>query len=197
MANRYIITDSSGWLRVRLEPSQRIISLPEYLRVEDLGRRDHRDHFKILEGIHTGTLASVAARGASTSWLGSPLPAYRGPVTLRFKKGADKLQTPIGPLDATTDSRNPIPNGTHPIQLPDYPHDLGRGYLSDASKAMTWFHLGTGIAAPGNDRYLHVGLVSAGCVTVTDRRRWDALYSRLILARAPGGRAVGSLVVES
>ena len=66
-----------------------------------------------------------------------------------------------------------------------------------ASKAMAWFYLGTGNAKPGdNDRYLHPGRVSAGCVTVTEVSKWDSLYAVLILSRATGGKDVGTITVQ-
>ena len=109
--------------------------------------------------------------------------------------------TPGGTFSATTDPHNPLPNGQHAIQIPDFPHDLGRGYVGPgATKAMTWFHLGEGVAVPGNegrDRYLHPGRISAGCLTVTEVRNWDALYNSLILARAGDGRNVGYVAVSS
>jgi hypothetical protein len=194
----YIVTDGSGWLSVKLEPSGTIVPLPQYIKVSFSERRGGRDYFRIEEGVYQGKNASVAARSSSTSWLGKPLPIYRGPALLTFKKGAGKLSTPIGELTANTDGSNPIANGSHPIQLPDFPHDLGRGYLSQASKAMTWFYLGSGNAIPGNnDRYLHPGRISAGCVTVTDIAKWDSLYDVLILSRAPGGRNAGTITVQS
>ncbi len=198
METRYIATDNSGWLNVKLEPIGTIIPLPQYLKVTFSERRSSRDYFKIEEGAYKGKNASVSQKSGSSSWLGKPLPTYRGPVSLTFKKGEGKLITPIGILTATTDSSNPIPNGHNPIQLPAFPHNLGRSYVSRASKAMTWFYLGTGNAIPGrNDRYLHPGRISAGCVTVTDLSKWDSLYNVLILSRAAGGKNVGTIIVQS
>ena len=69
--------------------------------------------------------------------------------------------------------------------------------MSQASKAMTWFHLGTGRVVQGNNaRYLHPGRESDGCVTVTDVRYWDRLYEALILAREAGERTIGTIRIE-
>jgi len=104
-------------------------------------RRIGRDYFRIKEGVYKGKNASVSQKSEFSSWLGKLLPTYRGPVTLTFKKGEGKLITPIGALTAITYPEQPIPNGQHPIQLPAFPHDLGRSYVFRASKAMTWFYL--------------------------------------------------------
>lgn len=196
MADRYIIADQSGWLRVKLEPSKREIALPEFLKVNFIQREGGRDFFDILEGVHQASNASVSNKNGVDSWLGSPRPTYKGSVALNFKKSSGKMETPVGILNTTTDRSNPIRSGVHPIQLPDFPHDLGRPHLAMASKAMTWFYLGIGNAVPENDdRYLHPGRISAGCVTVEDLSSWDRLYAVLILSRAPGGRNVGTLTV--
>jgi len=198
MEERYISTDQTGWLRVRLESSGTIVPLPQYLKVLFDERRSRRDYFEIKEGSHKGKQASVLQRSQTASWLGHPLPNYRAAVNLVFKKSEGTLTTPNGKLTAITDETNQIPNGTYPIQIPDFPHSIGRPYLSSTSKAMTWFYLGIGNAVPGQgDRYLHPGRVSAGCVTVTDLTKWDALYSVLILSRTYGGKNVGTLTVES
>jgi hypothetical protein len=198
MEMRYISTDNTGWLRVKLDSSGTIVALPQYLKVKYIERRGERDYFKVIEGVHKSKGASVSQKSKSQSWLRKPLPAYKGPSNLVFKKSENKLISPIGTLSATTDISNPIPNGRHPIQLPDFPHDLGRSYLARASKAMTWFYLGAGNAIPGrNDRYLHPGRISAGCVTVTDLSKWDSLYASLIQSREPGGKNVGSITVQN
>lgn len=189
MEMRYVSTDKTGWLRVKLDSGGLVVALPQYIKVKFIERRSGRDYFTIEEGVYKGKRASVSQKSGNQSWLGKPLPTYKGPANLVFKKSEGKLVTPIGNLAATMDTSNPIPNGRHPIQLPDFPHDLGRSYVSRASKAMTWFYLGTGNAIPGrNDRYLHPGRISAGCVTVTDLSKWDSLYARSILSRASGGK---------
>ena len=198
MEPRYIATDNSGWLRAKLEPDDIVVPLPQYLKVSFSERANERDYFKIEEGVYKGKKASVSQRSETSSWLGYPQPAYKGPAILIFKKRKGKLVTPIGMLDATTDISNPINDGPYPIQLPGFPHDLARSYVPQASKAMTWFYLGTGHAVPGiNDRYLHPGLISAGCVTVTDLSKWDMLYDTLILSRVPGGHDAGIITVQS
>ena len=197
MEMRYVYTDSTGWLRVKLDSGGTVVALPQYLKVKFLERRNKRDYFTIEEGVYKDKKASVSQMSAEQSWLRKPLPIYKGPANLLFKKSEEKLVTPIGNLEAKTDSDNPIADGQHPIQLPDFPHDLGRSYTPDASKAMTWFYLGVGNAVAGeNDRYLHPGRVSAGCVTVTELSKWDSLYAALILSREPGGENVGKLTVQ-
>lgn len=46
-----------------------------------------------------------------------------------------------------------------------------------------------------NSRYVHVGNVSEGCVTVLDLAKWAAIHEALISHRTIDGRSVGQLVV--
>ena len=112
MDMRYIATDESGWLRVKLEPSGSIVPLPQYLKVTFLERRSGRDHFKIEEGVYKDKIASVSQRSGSSSWLGKPRPVYKKEVSLTFKKSEGNLTTPIGTFKAITAPENPIPNGS-------------------------------------------------------------------------------------
>lgn len=91
-------------------------------------------------------------------------------------------------IHAASDPSNLIPKGTHNLWLPDYSHSIGSGYLGDTAYATVWFRIGS----ESSDRYLHVGRVSAGCVTVgeadtggsaQDRRKWDSIYNYLIKRR--------------
>lgn len=75
------------------------------------------------------------------------------------------------------------------------PDNLGMGYLGQTPYAKNWFYLGTGNAVPGNnDRYLHTGRVSAGCITV-EPASWTALYRHLILSRSGNDKTVGTVTV--
>ncbi len=111
MGMRYISTDNTGWLRVKLEPAGRVVPLPQYIKVAFDERRNGRDYFNIEDGVYKGNSASVSQKSESSSWLGKPLLAYKGPANLVFKKGEGMLVTSIGLLAATTDSNNPITNG--------------------------------------------------------------------------------------
>jgi hypothetical protein len=186
----YLVDGVDGWLRVKREPSGEIVALPEYLKVDVTSREGGRDHFTVLEGTERNKHFSVLAgnlRGSD--------PGYRASAGLQFSLSLHQLTFPGGSVRAITDDRNPVPIGQHPIQIPDFPHDLGFGYLGQSRFATSWFYLGTGRAIRGrNDRYLHTGRASAGCITV-DPSGWTALYKRLILSRSGNGTTVGTVSV--
>jgi hypothetical protein len=125
------------------------------------------------------------------------LPAYKPAARLEFNVTMQKLSFPGGDVRAiTADGAAAVPLGTHPVQIPDFPHELGSGYVGQSQYAKNWFYLGRGFAIPGNnDRYLHTGRVSLGCVTV-DPNNWTRLYQYLILCRSSDAKSVGSIVVR-
>jgi hypothetical protein len=54
MEMRYVTTDNSGWLSVKLESNGEIVPLPQYLKVAFSEKRNSRDYFKIEEGAYKG-----------------------------------------------------------------------------------------------------------------------------------------------
>jgi len=52
MTAHFVSTDKTGWLRVKLEPSDKIVPLPQYIKVAFDSRRNKRDYFKIEEGVY-------------------------------------------------------------------------------------------------------------------------------------------------
>lgn len=187
--------DDKGWLKVRLDQGGEV-SLIEFLQVSFLRRQNGRDEFEILEGVYAGKRASVKEKGPATSWL-VPLPAYKPAAKLTFSKANKLLKTPVGNFAAKSEL-SPIANGEHPIQIPDFPHAKGSGYLGQTKAALNWFYLRDGLAVPDQEAdYLHPGAVSHGCITVTDVPEWTKLYEYLILCRTNDGKAVGTVTVST
>jgi hypothetical protein len=98
---------------------------------------------------------------------------------------------------------HPIPPGSHAILSPDYSHAAiaTTGY-ANATPGMigndVWFPIGLNGQLVNSSRYVHVGHLSDGCVTVHQLERWTAVYQYLISHRAPGsaGKRVGTLTVR-
>ena len=177
-------------------PSNKIVAVIEYLQVEFTERTGERDYFNILEGVYKGQKASVSQKSASQSHLGKPLPTYAGAGAISVDISKREL-TYSGITVSITVEPTALPTvGTHNIQIPDFPHSLGDGYLSKSAYALNWFFLGSGNASAGNDRYLHCGLASAGCVTV-DPDKWTKLYQYLIKRRAGDGKSVGKIKITA
>jgi hypothetical protein len=190
MADHYVAGDSKGWLLVRREPSKELTSLIEYTLVDVTKSENGRDYFTPLEGVYKDKKFSVKSGNLTAG-----KPAYKPAASLTFKLSTEKLTYFGGTVKAITYARNKVPVGIHPIQIPQFPHSIGRGYLAQSPYALNWFYLRNGIAMPGNDdRYLHTGSRSAGCVTV-DPASWTRLYKYLILCRSGDGKTVGKINV--
>ena len=187
---RYTVGSKEGWLNIKREPGGQIIAVPGFLQVQVTSAKDGRDYFMAMEGVEKGKTFSVKAGNLSGA-----APGYKGPAKLEFNRTKKVLTYAGGTVKAITHEDNPIPYGPHPIQLPDFPHDLGAHYMAQSLYAKNWLYLGHGNAIPGNnDRYLHAGRVSAGCITV-DPVGWTKLYDYLILCRSNDAKTVGSVSV--
>ncbi len=186
----YVVGGHDGWLNVKREPSGAIVALPGFLQVDVSESKNGRDHFTALEGVESGKKFSVKPGN-----LKSGNPGYRSAVHLQFSLSKELLTYYGGQIKAITHPDQPIAIGTHPVQIPDFPHDKGILYLGQTPYAKNWFYLGLGNAMPGtNDRYLHTGLRSAGCITV-EPTGWTRLYQYLILCRRGDGKTVGMVTV--
>lgn len=186
----YLVGGRDGWINVKREPEGSIVALCGYTCVDVESTRDGRNFFKPTEGVERGKSFSVKSGNLRTG-----NPGYRPSADLRFVMSEQILAWPWGSCKAFTLPVNPIDLGTHPIQLPDFPHPLGEAYIGVSQYAKNWFYLGHGHAIRGNnDRYLHPGSVSGGCVTV-DPHGWNALYDYLILCRRGDGATVGTITV--
>jgi len=195
---RYLVGDRKGWLQVKTE-TDKIVSLPEYLRVDLTSHSNGRDYLTATEGAHTDEGRSVRGRKFSVKE-GNLKPVselkYRSAANLMYYlKEEELIYSTNKKVRAITHPSNPVPIGMHPLELLDFPHDLGEGYLGQSNWALSWFLLGTGPAVKGkNDRYLHTGRFSAGCITV-DASGWNDLYRYLILCRSGNGTTVGKVHV--
>ncbi|WP_157203391.1 MULTISPECIES: hypothetical protein [Methylomicrobium] len=215
--------DSSGWLTVKLSKSDQRISLCEYTQVAVLRRDKDRTYFKIMDGyISLGEIASLTNANAGR-YLDIAGPAGAASVTVEYQgkpveeisKFKGKLKQQWATLTFNTQaalvtlnsvwngSYSPIPPGSHIILAPDYSHQMisTAGYVA-ATPGMigndVWFPIGINGTMQNSSRYIHVGHLSEGCVTVHELGKWTAIYNYLISHRVPGsvGKKVGHLIVK-
>lgn len=182
-------------------------------------------YFKIADGnsAHVGKEASLKADNAK-KYLSDVGPQGPGIVQAQYKgapseevshfKGKLKQQWAVldfsgnhaqVTLNSIWDqSYTPIPVGTHLIMAPDQSHGNipTSGYRQNTAGLKcpdVWFPIQVaGVPGPSG-RYVHVGHLSEGCVTVHELTKWNAVYDYLIAHRMPGaaGRFIGSFVVRS
>lgn len=217
--------DDSGWLGVLLTKSGQLGFLCEYTRVETLREVSGRLYFNIANGNsdHVGKEASLKNENAEKFL--SDIPPD-GPATLQVEyngvpaeetspyKGKLKQQWAIlafagnhaqVTLNSVWDSTyTPIGSGTHMIMAPEQSHAniSTAGYRTSVPGLRctdVWFPIQLAGTTGNSGRYIHVGHLSEGCVTVHELIKWNALYDYLIRSRVPGpgGQFVGNLIVKA
>ena len=160
--------------------------------------KDSREYFTILEGPLAGHKASVKLADDGKSYL-SPEILHAPASFLTYSKKNQTLTLDINGVKTDyliiMSNEDPIPNGKYDLEIPYEPHHLyGEPYENFSLYAKTWFRIGhTG------DRYLHLGKVSKGCITVRagDNKpgAWDEIYRRLIVSRMGDSMNVGTVSV--
>ncbi|HEX8554996.1 MAG TPA: hypothetical protein VF695_09835 [Sphingomonas sp.] len=225
MADRYIRrAEASGWTLVRLTKSNALVSLCEYTHVIVKREAGGRTYFVIADGyVHPGEEASLSSANAA-KYLATTGPGGGATLSVKYRGPPEMVYSPVrretlrqqwaelsfGSQFATVtlnsiwnSTYTPIQPGTHNILAPDASHANvpTSGYVA-ATPGMvgndTWFPIALGSSMENSTRYIHVGHLSEGCVTVYQLERWTALYNSLIANRVPGtrGRKVGTLVVR-
>ena len=217
----YVKTDDSGWVLALKSDNKTTISLCSYTKTQVITRSNGRTLFKVCDGPNKELVVSMKNENAGLYLSNHPkdIPAQaEASLTVVYKKRDNAwyskarnqtLDQQMGALsflgktvEVTLNSDwgggyTPIAVGEYKIKIPDSPHDgnMTSYYRNVAPKLrydQVWFPIEHG----NNSRYVHVGNVSDGCVTVVDLEKWNDIYSYLIRHRALGGKHVGKLVVK-
>ncbi|MGK5092902.1 hypothetical protein WDW89_12910 [Deltaproteobacteria bacterium TL4] len=187
-ATRYVAETKDGWIQVRLGEDNAEESLPATLKVEVYQIDNQREYFTILEGTHRGKQASIKLKQGGSSYLSKENP-HTGAVHLVYSISRKTLNLEGKTYLARDYPSSPWKKGLYDVEIPDFPHPGGRNY-PDVNYAKVWFRVGH-----AGDRYIHTGRALLGCITLTERHRWDDLYKVLIQARKGDGISIGTLQV--
>ena len=184
------LDESQGFLEVWLDNDKsKEESLPACLKLKIEQIDAKREYFTILEGPYRGRSASVQRKSDSSSWFISDI--KHEPMARATYSISEKTFILKGKKYKTTDyPEMPWEKGLYDIEIADYPHGDGRGYLTQSKRAITWFRIGH-----KGERYLHAGGYSLGCMTVIEVNRWMEIYDTLIKARKGDFMSVGVLEV--
>jgi len=183
----------NGWFTVIVDGFGRQ-DIPEGTKVKLLRQENGREYFRILEGRFKGKLANVSMKGglfgllAKSRFIRTNIHKIGAKLTFIID-GKRLVIEGLGHFEAYTSTTNPIPKGVYPLEIPDEIHSLGTHYLRDSKYAKTCFRIGR-----NGDRYLHPGIISGGCITVTDIHRWTDIYKFLRYRRDNGD--IGKVVVK-
>ncbi|WP_338415397.1 hypothetical protein [uncultured Sphaerotilus sp.] len=210
---------SDGWLRTRDEATGSFLFLTKYTAVSMIDAREGRTTFKVLDGPHRHRVLSLTDANAR-SHLGlmapDPTPAQitvtygaYTPGWVSVARGGEQLDQQLAVLDvgrlSVAVTMNsvwgtgffPLPKGVYDVLLPDAPHKAGMTRFYRVTEPslhadQVWFPIRFG----NNSRYVHVGNVSDGCVTVLDLARWADVHEALLRHRSADGLGVGHLTVQ-
>lgn len=208
-----------GWLQALDSDGNTRLALCKYTRLKITKVNAGRTYFKVEDGSHAGKILSLADANAA-QYLGSKAPAASAAqVTVSYgaytpgwisqARNGEALDQQMATLElgrlkmrVTMNSVwngtfYPLPAGKYTILLPDAPHagNMTRFYRRTEPSLkhdQVWFPIKFG----DNSRYVHVGNLSDGCVTVLDLALWDDLHEALISHRGPDGKSVGELTVK-
>jgi hypothetical protein len=228
---RYIRIDppSDGWV-AGLNNSGSRVPLCEYTKVKLLEKKGDRVYFRLLDGNseEVGNELSMKEEGA-IQYLRKD--TREGEIIVEvhdfnFEEKVYSVQRGVYLLQCSGEIRcdgltipvtlstrfvnhaqlyHPLPVGTYSLMAPDYPHtgEYSRFYRPDRTKGqfdLVWFPIEYG----DNSRYLHMGHVSEGCLTVTHINKWETLYHKIIRCRSDGntedkpggGKYVAKIIVS-
>ncbi len=184
---RYIPSTEDGWF-ITLNEKDEKISLPEYIKVNPKYIKNEREYFVPLEGTHRDKLLSAKLQDDGSSYLISDVqhkPMIRATYSISKKvlilngKKYKAIDYPDAPWE----------KGIYNIEIPDYPHGNNYSY-TEAKRQKVWFRVDF-----EEERYLHVGARSLGCMTIIETTRWMEIYSILIIARKGDFKSVGEVNV--
>ncbi|MBO9413679.1 MULTISPECIES: hypothetical protein [unclassified Ruegeria] len=194
---KFIKSTSDGWLNVKINVAT--TGLPSGLSVRLSKTAQGRDYGVVAEGVLRGRAFDVTSGFLVDSYsrysdmvLKSRLKSggsvivngesYDRDVIITYRDGGASKS--IGPFHSKTDPTNPPPTGTTDIEIPDFPHDLGKAYPPHGT---VWFRIGH-----SGDFYVHAGRISEGCVTC-DPATWSKVFEVMHKSRAGDGLSVGKL----
>jgi hypothetical protein len=231
--------DTSGWLKVKLEPSGGFAFLCEYTKVLVQRSSGGRTYFLINEGIYANKTASVADTNALRcliSYTRGTGASIRVKIKGRQEKKSTIREEDIKPLNQlvaelsflnksifiTLDSdvvfletdptspnhdqlikSKPLKKGEYKIMTPMIPKDKAytdryrthRNGYSDLKYDVVWFPVED--KESRNSKFIHVGHLSEGCITIYDFSKWNDLYQYLITNRMDvNGKYIGTVTIE-
>jgi hypothetical protein len=193
-----------GFVDVIPASTGKTIALPGYLKLNYLGERlvdgKKRDYFIPYEGKWKNRELSITRKSDGGSYLVTgnilgPAKIIFNPVkaNLWYGEGSSRVG-PIFVQGSGTLNSKPLRDGVHELSVPDEPHlDLTnifhQEYLVESSYARLWYPIPADQDGDGKDdeRFLHCGDISAGCVTVKDIPKWTGICKYLYNRRLRNG----------
>jgi hypothetical protein len=202
MSIRYLPEqDGQGFVDVIASSTGERFALLGYLKLNFLRTANNRDYFIPYEGKWKNRKLSITRKSDGGSYLVTGIilegaTIIINPIKTHLWYGTGSAR--VGPIFAKI-NKSPIPDGTYEFLVSDERHtDYGNNYLPRTPYATVWYPIPLDKDQNGVDdeRYLHCGLISDGCVTVGDFAYWTKLYKYLYNRRLRDG-VTGTIRVDS
>jgi hypothetical protein len=216
--------DTHGWLKIQPTSEKEAAYICENTKVMVIKSSGGRTYFKVMDGWSAvGVTASVSDVNAIEYLTKTPPSTIAETMYIKYGPRSKEVSTFKGPLlqqwatlkirdraiTVTLNSEwsgkySPIPTGVHRIMAPDFSHARStptsgyRAALPGRIKANdVWFPIELAGTAGNSTRYVHIGHLSHGCVTVHQIEYWNVVYNFLISHRLPNtnGKYVALLEV--
>ncbi|EJM7592375.1 hypothetical protein [Citrobacter freundii] len=220
-------TNPEGWLKVKLEPSG-FAFLHENTKLIVLSEKNDRVYYRVeSDKVELmGKIVSIAKNNAiicthktgptqksvvlKVKYDGAPVNTYskfKGWLVQQFANlNVNGTVIKVTLNSIWSGKYSPIVPGRHKIMAPDHSHNTNAatiGYRM-AFPAGTivcndiWFPIELEGGSGNSSRYIHLGNLSEGCVTIYEVEKWNVVYNYLINHRTPGtkGLYIGDLIVE-
>jgi hypothetical protein len=214
---------TDGWLKVALEDGSYAF-LCEYTKVTMVKTAGGRTFFRIADGCSesVGKVASLRDDNAARYLTNKGPTVSTETVQVKYGELAEEISRFKGRLlqqwahltiqgKQITVTLNsvwgtqyaPIPPGVHRIMAPDTSHAniSTNGYRNAFPGKIkgnnAWFPIELAGTVGNSSRYVHIGHLSEGCVTVHEIEHWNLVYEFLIAHRMPhtNGKYVALLEV--
>ena len=209
---------SDGWLQARSEVSHTLIPLAKYTAVRIDDAQADRTTFTVMDGPQAGKRLSLTTSNAKR-YLGTTAPA-QSPAKLEVTYGAyvpkwhsvarsqdldqqmatlkiDAISVQVTMNTNWGGSFYPLPPGEYDVLVPDGPHSADMThYYRKTYKDLVYDQVWFPIKYKDNSRFVHIGNVSDGCVTVLDMNQWAAIHEAIISHRSLDGSSVARLIVK-
>jgi|GEM_PF-568503 len=168
---------SRGWTVVEFVDTKDRKPLPAYLRVKILKRENKKEYFKILEGPYFGIDAWISLKSDGSSKLIFGVERIQSP-TMAYSISQKIFTLNNKKYKAIDDPSNPWEGGIYDIEIPSSPQPYGQRYQNITPRSKMWFRIGH-----SGEKFLHVGKVSSGCITIIEIEKWQEIYDALINSR--------------
>jgi hypothetical protein len=202
-----------GWVLIRVHRNQKKYAICKYTKLTLMSLNDKHDRvvFKIEEGPLKGEIASMIIKNGIDKFISETPPAKFVP-TIKVKYGKFVKNWYSQPRNQYLDQqmatlmvgnisvkvtlnsdwnpnngRTPLAEGVYEIAIPDHEHNLEMtNFYKIGGKVVPNYGIWFPILPKSEQRYIHIGHLSHGCISIIDYEKYSQIHDYLIQHRGKG-----------